>query len=627
MAEVLRMHGFYVTECRGEQATRYNIAECLAQLITETAAGDSVVMYYFGRGGIAMPEEDSDERSRIQFFAPIDFGLSTEDDFRGISEPELFNWERKITQKTMNVTIILDCSYDRRLVFDTSENDSANSRSIPIFRARHSVWKRHFDIGIDNTIDTHVVRIVAASSTKTAWEMQDTHRVRESVFINALVRALDLSIHYPCSWNLIMKGVRMSVNGEFPKQYPRLEGPGMRAPFSMEEPKYDATVIQDVTGRSILVGGSICGVLEGNEYDIAPTVSEMADRKAWIAVAKVVSVNAQHAILAAVSGVNSVEGYAFLRKEALSRIYVKHWWRQKLSQDVPDVHQAHIQKTVVKSINASDFLQLENPYELPAQVKLEMRNSSLVMRVSRGPWKAYPFNETTLRTAIDALVSDAEEFARGQHILALGSGEGKENLDHVVNIEFGLLDDDGRTKRLPQDGTAEVPEYSEAYLKLQNGENRAVFVSVLSVSFAGHICPISQSGSPRGLELVPGDSRTLKMEFYHPEKTEGVLLRPKPGLVKETLVVVVSSEEVNLLHLQESWLAPERRSKERLYDLAQDASRLERTTHHILSGKPRDVLADEESRRVPYRFHHLPFMIEYAPRSPKPLFPSEHLSL
>jgi hypothetical protein len=76
---------------------------------------------------------------------------------------------------------------------------------------------------------------------------------------------------------------------------------------------------------------------------------------------------------------------------------------------------------------------------------------------------------------------------------------------------------------------------------------------------------------------------------------------PRAEHVDETLVFVVSSEEVSLQHLADPKRSVEPKGR---------SSRLERITYQLASGQARTVESYSQSRCIRYAVYHIPFTLD-----------------
>ena len=139
MAMTLERRGFEVRRHIDGDATRSGIIAAYERLVSETPVGSTepVVVYYSGHGG-RNQLDDAEERARrgaathLHFIVPFDMESSSESDFRGILAQELSDLQRRLTERTSNVTTILDCCHSGTMSRDPSivpKAVSAASRS------------------------------------------------------------------------------------------------------------------------------------------------------------------------------------------------------------------------------------------------------------------------------------------------------------------------------------------------------------------------------------------------------------------------------------------------------------------------------------------------------------------
>ena len=183
MANVLDKHGFEVVKRCGRDATRHQILEAWQQLISESCAEDTIVIYYSGHGGLVKSSQNtSDQRGsemplRSQFLVPMDFDQTTADEFRGILDIEISYLLRDTTNKTENVTIILDCCHAGRMARDPHHDNQAWPRNLPevkhpgVLLSHVERLRRDGHLKGDTFIEgnEHAVRIAAAATSETAW--------------------------------------------------------------------------------------------------------------------------------------------------------------------------------------------------------------------------------------------------------------------------------------------------------------------------------------------------------------------------------------------------------------------------------------------------------------------------
>ena len=181
MASTLERRGFQVRTHIDGAATRAGIIEAYERLIAETSEGSTepVVVYYSGHGG-RNTLEDAEERaqqgasSHLHFIVPFDMEASTEADFRGILAQELSDLQRRLTERTPNVTTILDCCHSATMSRDPSIVPKSVSRGFSVKGAR--AWLEEYEArrqsqpDLLDTSNQLAVRVVACDPTQSAYE-------------------------------------------------------------------------------------------------------------------------------------------------------------------------------------------------------------------------------------------------------------------------------------------------------------------------------------------------------------------------------------------------------------------------------------------------------------------------
>jgi hypothetical protein len=604
MAGVLKKYEFEVTTCCGRDATRDHILSAWQQLIYDSSVEDVVVIYYSGHGGLVRSSQNtgdqqggSEQPLQSQFLVPMDFDQTTEDDFRGILDIEISYMLRDTTNKTENVTIILDCCHAGRMARDPHHNNQAWPRNLPEVK-HHGVLLSHVKrlrrkgrLTGDTFVEgnPHAVRIAAAATSETAWGYEGLQGQPIGVLTEALVAAMDKAIGQRLSWRTLLLGVCEFVNREFPQQHPRAEGPETRILFSKDHMASGALLVKSQDGDVTLQGGRVAGVHEESVYDVMPLGFEQVDKETRVAEVKVTYVNGFKAIAEKISGKIPVDGaLAFLQKEALPKLFVS------FPDDLP---------TLGARLGQSRFLRCGEPGEQQATLEIKKEGQCIELHKGEMVVASHPFTEATMQATIDAMITAGERVARGHHFLSLRSGEGEEELPNTVKIEFGRVENWKCVERFARDGTANVKENQRIYIKLHNGGNSTVFVSVFTVNAAGMISLVS-SGWPKGVELVSGDDYLLgKDQFGRGMKGLGLSWPktvPKADHAEETLIFVLSSEEVSLQYLADP---------KREIEAKGEISRLERITYHLASGQAREVQSDTRSRCIRYAVRHIPFSL------------------
>ena len=127
--DALRGLGFTTTRCIERDATYDGIVSQYRGLIEDTASGDAAVVYYSGHGGRQRNASASDDPTApawLQYLVPTDVEDRADGRFHAVLAQELSLLQRQLTDKTPNVTTILDCCHSARM----SRSPGAPSRRL-----------------------------------------------------------------------------------------------------------------------------------------------------------------------------------------------------------------------------------------------------------------------------------------------------------------------------------------------------------------------------------------------------------------------------------------------------------------------------------------------------------------
>ncbi|MFH1265915.1 MAG: caspase family protein [Planctomycetota bacterium] len=259
------------------------------RLIDQAQSGDAVVVYYSGHGGMARnpryrPREGDEATLQprdYQFIVPVDIAESTEDDFRGITSPELSHLLGNLTAKTRNVTVIADCCHSGGMFrgLDVRIRGLREEEAERWSRGLLPHLERLKDRGIrfgrpDFEGNPHAVRLVATQSHQLAGE-------RDLGFLTAAFRDSLQGVEKDVrvTWRTLIDRIRQLVQAEVVWQRPEVEGPIRRYLFELEEetPR-DVFYVAVRAGKIELAGGRIHGVEKGDLLEIVPMKKGKSDK-------------------------------------------------------------------------------------------------------------------------------------------------------------------------------------------------------------------------------------------------------------------------------------------------------------------------------------------------------------
>ncbi|KAL6231301.1 hypothetical protein BDW75DRAFT_47989 [Aspergillus navahoensis] len=558
MKNALSKQGFEITECCGSSATRRGILEAWQCLIDATSAGDTVVIYYTGHGALVRPKDEegdtvSQESPTFQVLVPMDYGETTDADFRGILSIEISYLLRSTTAKSRNVTVIIDCCHSGRLFRGPGRGIIARSRNLPEIRY-HSVAKflarlhreGHFRAELDITGNPHAVRIAASTPHESAMEYVDSQGVWRGALTEALLSALELVNGHEVSWRTILLHVRRMVQSRFPSQHPQAEGPADRVPFSMQNVTSAALQHLVAVDRTpVLLAGSVIGIQEGNIYAVIPFNREDMRTNEELPEATVVSVAGFRAELK----LNFWPRWENFEKHgalALLKYEVFQPLPVGLCSSLEGLQNAVQQSKYLRCGVASDSIIGTFKHEADT---VTLCNHKGVQIASQQIDNAQGVSSHSF----DDVIKIAERLARAQRVMNLQREPRQGKLTHCVDIEIGTVKDRKPDRIFQKDGSDYVTEGDLIYIQLENKGESTVHVSVFNINVAGRVLFMTPH-EPTGYELFPDDEpQTLGHTEYY---LKGIPLFWPEGVQKspidEQFLFVLTNSPVDVRDLADS---------------------------------------------------------------------------
>jgi len=528
MNEALGLHGFACRSVMGAAATRDEILAALRQLIAETVAGDAVLVYYTGHGGLVANRTRTDvvldggtsrappEPRYFQYIVPTDHSQS---EFRGIFSAELTAIIAELTAVTANVTVVLDCCHATGQVLHGGR--LYRCRAIPRPWAgnaeAYAAWLRAQ--GYDLTLHAaHVegnpraVCLAACSPEEWAYEYEDTteNGDRGGLLTVAFIEALRGSVGGdPPLWEAIEAQIRERVRAEMPGQNPVVQGPRHRRLFAVEEAEVpDAFATFGGPDGLRLRGGSLHGLRSGDRFLVMPANIAVPDRELALAELEAELVG-EH--------VTTVKEVAFdgrppVRPGVLA-IRVATTYRRLAVRLAGAVVPA-----IAKAIAASPRLTLVEDGAF-ASVYFESTDRLAVLEEDGTPirWISTVESDRGARDVVRVL----EQLARVRALLDLHDGEDEARLvpPNAVwaRVHPGALKSTEAAAEgshpgvglelLHAEGAALGPG-DQIVVIVGNTGTRTVYVSILGVGVDRSITLLSAS-EPRGVRLAVGERYTL----------------------------------------------------------------------------------------------------------------------
>jgi hypothetical protein len=552
VAAALDRWGFASTSCVAANACRAGILDAYERMITDARPDDALVIYYSGHGGYGR-RRDPDDNGRsgmvLQFIVPTDIDESSAGDFRGIMSVELSILLARLTERTTNVTVALDCCHaahmcrqdDRQLVV------KAQPRPVSYDVLVHHVEglqrrRSKFDLWLPPG-NPWAVRIVACAPEQSAYEYTNPDGRRIGMLTDALVEALT-DAHaggLRVSWSRVVERVRQRVLTYMPAQRPEAEGPAQRLLFETEEADAVATLPVLVRGDRIsLEGAPLLGVRVGDEFTVMPPESTGPDDAAKIGD---VVIDEVHATVAG--------GRLQLQEPEAPVPLGARAYQTKAAAPAMPVRLpggGAEPAALAKEVERSPILRAAEPDE-PCSVEVRAgEGGELTIWDRVGPLHS---SRVADAAGIAHIIRDLKRLAWANSLHRLAE-DPAHALDTPIDVEFGLVNG-GEAEPLPTSG-AILYLGQRIFLRVRNNGQKRVYVSLLDIGVSSRIT-ILNTATPAGEAVDPGTEYTFGWN-----ELKGVLQGSKltwpAGLVRatprpETVVVLVTSEPQHIRGLEQ----------------------------------------------------------------------------
>ncbi len=511
----LRERGFEVDRRIGEDASRAGILAGLERLVADSTAADAAVVYYSGHGArFARPGSPRP----LQSLVPTDWGKGA---FKGILDIELSMWLARLTAKTINVSIILDCCHSGRMWRELGEEVAVRTLAREELSRGEPDEITTFDASmLDAEANPHAIKLVAAEVDRFAFEQElvlDGRITRMGVMTASLVEILDELGPARLSWRSLAMLVRERVMARREIQRPEIEGPGRRYVFEhASTTQAGAVVYFEDGGQPCLRASRVLGAEVGLRYSIMPLGIDELDRGRELAQAVVVGMSAAAARvrLEPQDARPPLGSLAFPLSPARGRLAVR----------VRGVGEAA--EALRELLDASAWVRAAQTDEgVLLQVDVDEARSTLV----RGE-ELLGFPEPPTAT-----LARLEHWAHAEALRELGSGD----LSDRFEVGWGRVVAD---EQVPMSAGETVHVEDRLYVEFHNTSTRALFVACFDVGVDGTVALLNRA-EPSGTRVEPNGFYTLGLELG-----EGGLPTswpagiPAQAPLRESLVVIVSSE-------------------------------------------------------------------------------------
>ncbi len=541
MEKALERWHFTSVRREGPDATRAAILDAYERLISQARPDDAIVIFYSGHGGYAPDPElghGTPGPGSLQLIVPTDHDQTTETDFRYITAPELSVLLARLTERTTNVTVVLDCCHAGHM----SRIDGQHVRGLPRAVNAHLV-QTHLDhlraeglaVELWNPPgNPHAVRMVACAPEQRAFEAPNADGVQMGYLTDALTRTLD-ELHdsgLNASWATVADRVRQRVLEVWTGQRPEVEGPAQRIVFSTDELEplvaFPVSLARDGVAR--ITGATLTGVRRGDQFVVMPDDTPVPDHHRKLGDVLIDRVDAQAAYGQLVPHTEIPLGArAHLVRTALPALPV------------------HLPGDLAPAIDAVPYVKVATP-DSPQAVRVETHDDGLTVHDDLGPLHT-PRTPDTIGTT--ELVGDLTRLGRAHALKRLTAPAGLA-LTTPVSIAFSRVAR-GVTTRLPPSG-ATIHNGQSICVEVRNDGHDTVYVSLLDIGVSAKISVLN-TASPGGVRLDPG----VKYVFGANDLIGGLPgMRvgwpssvPGGGPRQETMLVLVTEEPTETRMLEQ----------------------------------------------------------------------------
>lgn len=541
-----------------QDATRAQIIYHLESLTAKTNASDAIVVYFSGHGGLVEESRDVTANPAVQFLIPCDFSETTENDFRGITDVELSRYMRRLTDKTENVTLILDCCHAARMarLKATVKRVDPQVYGVVFSHVRKMLQNGMLDRGGHHERNPRLLTIAASARTESAYE-QSFGSEQRSVLTEALERVLrrrgaDGTLPMIC-WRSVMRLVRDRIKATCPQQFPQIEGEDTRFTFSLERASIDGALplsYDHQKGLLVLQGGELHGVQVEDTYAVLPAREERFDPSRQIAEVNVDLVGPlmSHVSLKDLGHLDRVESHAGSGMRAFPR--------KKISRLPVAVRCQISSERLNRHIDRSPFLCRAGNNETSPFATITSRHSQIELWSQEsgelfllGYWLVAE-NEHVDARCVSEVIGRLESMARSRHLLSLARQVEPNPLSQQVSVEVGRVRN-GQPDTSGQEKGLSVTEGERIFIKLRNTGRSVVLVSIFEIC-AGSVMMLT-AATPNGRELRPEEEYTfgeLDMIFGTLQGSEVDWPESAPKVqgsrLLENIVVVVTPSRLDM---------------------------------------------------------------------------------
>jgi len=558
MAQVLGARGFELTLCEGPAATRRSILAAYDRLIERAQAEDAIVIYYAGHGGLATNSRytpGSPLPRHVQHICPADFADTRDDDFRGICALELSLQLARLTAKTANATVILECCFAAQMSRSASAEAEPGSplvvrpklTRVGLTRHLEEVRARARALGVvPGTVSPHAVRVVASGQTELARRVSlprdevlralGVASSRHDEWIGALTLGLVQILAEIGEARVPWRSIAPALRARLLVQRPEIEGAISRVPFSLETVETTAFAVRRDGDGAVVEAGRLLGVSVGDVYRVVPASAPDADPAATLTIDDVSPLQARASRIAWARGHHELPVHPTAIASALAIA------RYPVRIVAPD----HVRHVVVEAVRAAPRLR-------PA-TEDDGRDVLGELRVTDGRIELHDrhgllFPPARFPDRLGDAVRDLANLSTERWLRALPEDGGI--APAAVTLELGQLEPTGAFQPMARHGEA-MGLHDSVVMKLENTTGAPLYANVFHIGLQRRIGLLSDAWTS-GVPLLPdqpvyvGDTTSGELRGFGLSWPDGLPRdRPRRG----TVMAMITTEPADLRALE-----------------------------------------------------------------------------
>ncbi len=531
-----------------DAATRAGILAGYQRLVDKSSEGDVALVFYSGHGHYAVSGRENDPRI-FQGIVPFDYKQSSDTDYRGISSIELSIFMRRLTQKTKNATVILDCCHSSQMSRDGAARD-AIARALP----------HPLRLGLDDHLaaidklypgeraqlapegNPDAVRLVACGRTESAYEYTNNHGQRTGAMTEALIEILDELEGAPISWSALGQAIRERVLRSFPSQRPDVEGPVRRRLFSIERDDElgGFAVVATPKGGVQIRGGRLHGIHPGDVYSVMPLGSTKFDRKTAFALLTIPKPGATTSD----ATVEWLNGHTAVAKDAIALPHQLTAPKRAVTVIASGEARAEIEQAIVatRTLRVAEAGDTDRPI-----ATMRLQGTDLTIEDDKG--RLFP--PATFPGELRQMVGNLRGLGVAQALRELEGEFGITEARHV-DIELGLVEN-GAPRAIAQTGVP-IALGDRPYVRVRNTAQQTLYIHIFNVGVRGKVTLLTGFAAA-GIQLAKNDEYILGTDEAS-GALEGLQLTWPDGLPRasfpriDELFVIATTARVNLSALE-----------------------------------------------------------------------------